>query len=289
MQIAKLRTIYVIGILCTIGLQLQAQNKPAYTIFSGKGKKVTYSKMTKNLETMDMVFFGELHNNAIAHWLELELTKDLYQKRDLVLGAEMYERDNQEALTSFITGEYTYKQLDSAARLWPNNKTDYAPLVNYAKENKLNFVATNIPRRYASMVYKGGFDALDTLPQNEKQWIAPLPIVFDSTLPTYVAILAMMGDHGSMDLVRAQAIKDATMAFSIYSNWKQEQLFLHYNGSYHSNQKEGIVWYLLQKNPELKIGTIAVVSQAQLGKLDEENKHLADYIICVDEDMTNTY
>lgn len=288
-MIRSIYTTLVLGLSFTIALSTQAQSKPAYKIYTSKGKKISYTKMVKKLAPNDMVFFGELHNNAIAHWLELEITKDLISKRDLVLGAEMYERDNQEALNLFLNSTYSYKQLDSAARLWPNNKTDYAPLVNFAKTNSIKFVATNIPRRDASLVYKGGFAALDTLSDLEKTWVAPLPIQFDSTLPTYVAILEMMGDHGSMDLVRAQAIKDATMAYSIYSNWQDNKLFLHYNGSYHSNYKEGIVWYLLQTNPDLKIGNIAVVSQADLSKLSKENKGIADYIICVDEDMTNTY
>ena len=44
-----------------------------------------------------MVLFGELHNNPISHWLQLELTEDLHAARgaDLVLGAEMFEADNQ--------------------------------------------------------------------------------------------------------------------------------------------------------------------------------------------------
>ncbi|MEZ4981018.1 MAG: ChaN family lipoprotein [Saprospiraceae bacterium] len=49
-------------------------------------------------------------------------------------------------------------ELDSTARLWSNYKTDYAPLVDFAKENDLQFVATNIPRRYASLVYMNRFD-----------------------------------------------------------------------------------------------------------------------------------
>jgi uncharacterized iron-regulated protein len=43
------------------------------------------------------------------------------------------------------------KQLDSTARLWKNYKTDYKPLVDFAKENYFDFIATNMPRRYASV------------------------------------------------------------------------------------------------------------------------------------------
>ena len=42
------------------------------------------------------------------------------------------------------------------AKLWPNYNTDYAPILEFAKKNELDFIATNIPRRYASMVARNG-------------------------------------------------------------------------------------------------------------------------------------
>ena len=263
--------------------------KLAYVIYDSKGKKVSYEKMLQAMENQDIVLFGELHNNPIAHWLQLELTIDLNKKRDLILGAEMLEADNQETLDLYLQDSINQKGLDTLARLWPNYKTDYAPLVDYAKEMGIPFVATNIPRRFASMVYKKGFEALDSLTALQKSWVATLPLAFDSTLPTYVNILKMMGEHGSPKLVKAQASKDATMAHFIYKNFVPGSLFLHYNGAYHSNHYEGILWYLKLLNNSLKYSTITTVSQKNVGKLLKENKGLADFIICVDEDMTSTH
>ena len=48
-------------------------DKPAYRIFNAKGKKATYKELLKNAANSQVVFFGELHNNPICHWLELEL------------------------------------------------------------------------------------------------------------------------------------------------------------------------------------------------------------------------
>lgn len=267
---------------------VSAQKAP-YIIYNAKGKKVSYEKMLKNLEQKDMVLFGELHNNPIAHWLQYELTADLYTKRPLILGAEMVEADNQDELDAYLAGAIDYKALDSTARLWNNHKTDYAPLVDFAKDKKLVFVASNVPRRYASMVYKAGFEALDTLSAQEKAWIAPLPIAFDPELPGYQNILKMMGDHGSPTLVMAQAIKDATMAYFILKNYKEGSLLLHYNGAYHSNNYEGILWYLKKDRPDLQYGTISTVMQDDVHHLENENKGIADFIICVDGNMTTTY
>ncbi len=266
-----------------------AQHKPAYILYNASGKKVRYDKMIKQLTEKDIVMIGEYHNNPISHWMELEITKDCKQTRNLVLGAEMFEQDNQAALDLYLQGKLSAKGLDSVARLWPNYKTDYAPLVNFAKENNLVFAATNIPRRYASMVSKGGFKVLDTLSAKEKTWIAPLPIAYDSTLPGYKNMMTMMAGHGSSNMPKAQASKDATMAFFILKYFIPGSLFIHYNGSYHSENHDGIVWYLKQARPDLKIATITTVSQKDIKHLLPENKNKADYIICIEEDMTSTY
>ena len=266
-----------------------SQKKVSHIIYNTNGKKVSYKKMLKIIAEKDIVFFGELHNNAISHWLQYEVTADLNTTNKLILGAEMFEADNQNQLNDYLKGNIDSKGLDSLARLWPNYKTDYKPLVNFAKENELQFIATNIPRRYANMVYKNGFEALDTLSTKEKEWIAPLPMPFDSELPTYKSILKLMGDHGTPELVMAQATKDATMAHFISKNYRSNHTFIHYNGSYHSDYYEGILWYLKKEKADLNYATITTVSQENIHKLLEEHKDKADFIICVDDNMTNTY
>jgi uncharacterized iron-regulated protein len=284
-----MKKILILLFLEAIVLNMYAQNKPAYILYNAKGKKVKYEKMIQALTKQDIVLIGEFHNNAISHWMELEITKDCKGERNLILGAEMFEQDNQAALDLYLSGKLSAKGLDSNARLWKNYPTDYAPLVNFAKSNNIPFAATNIPRRYASMVNKGGFEALDTLSNKEKTWIAPLPMAYDAELPGYKNMMTMMAGHANANMPKAQASKDATMAHFILQYFKPGSLFIHYNGSYHSDNHDGIVWHLLKSNPALKIATVTTVSQKNVHKLLEEHKKKADFIICVDEDMTNTY
>lgn len=280
-------TIFILALLLASHSALG--QKKAYVIYNSNGKKVSYEKMLRSLAKSDVILFGELHNNPIAHWLQYEVTSDLHKDNKLILGAEMIEADNQEILDDYLKEQISKNEMDSLARLWPNYKTDYAPLVDFAKEKQLPFIATNIPRRYANLVYKKGFEALDSLSSEEKGWMAPLPIPYDSELKTYRDILAMMGDHGTPELVKAQAMKDASMAHFILKNYKEGQMFIHYNGAYHSDFYEGILWYLKNQRKDLKYATISTVSQAQVNDLEETNKKKADYIICVDSNMTTTY
>ena len=272
-----------------IGFGVAAQEKKAYQLFDKNGKKVNYSKLLKAAEKAQIVLFGEYHNNPISHWLQLELTKDIAEKKAVILGAEMIEADNQKQLDQYLKDEINQKQLDSTARLWPNYKTDYKPLVDFAKENKRPFIATNIPRRYASIVFKKGFEGLENLTLEEKSWIAPLPILYDATLPGYVNMMKMMGDHTSPNMPKAQAIKDATMAYFILKNREENAIFIHYNGTYHSDNFEGIYWYLKKTAPNLEVLTIATIEQKEINKINTEEYNKADYILVIDEDVTKTH
>jgi uncharacterized iron-regulated protein len=275
--------------LVVLGTTVQAQDKQGYQLYTKAGKKTTYDKLLKTSANADVLFFGEQHDNSLVHWLQLELTKDLAEKKPLVLGAEMIEADNQKQLDQYLAGQINQKAFDTLARLWPNHKTDYKPLVDFAKEKQFPFIATNVPRRYASLVYKQGFEALDKLTADEKAFIAPLPIAYDPELPGYKDMIAMAGGHGGDNLPKAQAIKDATMGYFIAQNLKPGTLFIHYNGSYHSDGFEGINWYLKKDKPGVKIVTIASVTQKDIDTLNTEVLNKADFILVVDEDVTKTY
>jgi uncharacterized iron-regulated protein len=277
-------------IFSTLHFSAHAQEKPAYQLFSSKGKKAQYAQMVKAMQGADVVLFGEYHDNPIVHWLQLESTQDVFKVRPaMVLGAEMFEADVQTVVDRYVFDSMPEKEFNKTARPWPNHKTDYKPLLDFAREKRIPFIATNIPRKFASAVFRGGFEALDTLTALQKSWVATLPPLYDSTLPCYADIGKAVGMHGGPNLPKAQAIKDATMAHFIVKNYQPGKIFLHYNGAYHSNHYQSIYWYLKQLNPSLKIVTISTAMQSQLKNLDTENKGLADFIILTPESMTRTH
>ena len=269
-------------------------DKPAYRIYNSKGKEIRYAKMLKELSDSDIILFGEYHDNPISHWLQRELTADLYELRkdSLVLGAEMFEADNQLLLDEYLGGIIPEAKFKDQARLWNNYKTDYKPLLTFAVENKLAFIATNVPRRYANLVHREGFEALRNLSSEALEYLAPLPIKYDPELPGYKKMLNMRHMGSGMNITnlpKAQAIKDATMGHFILRNWSEGKVFLHFNGSGHSDNYEGIVWYLQQEQPELDIMTITTVMQDDPGELLEESAGRADFTIVVPRTMTRTY
>jgi uncharacterized iron-regulated protein len=269
-----------------------AQADPApYALFDSKGKRTKYKKLAKAAKSADVILFGESHNSAIAHWLQNVLAQELRAAGPLSVGMEMFESDQQEALDRYLAGEIKSEQLDSVGEgLWNNFKTDYQPLVDWAGKNDVPVIATNVPRKYARLVFKDGFTGLESLSAEERKLLPTLPVPYDASLPGYVRMLEMMpGGHGGETFPMAQAIKDATMAHFIVARKQAGRAFLHLNGSYHSDDYEGIGWYLKQYAPELKVLTISTVEQEGVSVLETEYLEKADFIISVPQLMTKTY
>lgn len=284
----------LIAVIMLLSFSLTHAQKEAYLLYNAKGKKVRYERMLNKCKRADVVLFGELHNDPIAHWMQYELTKDLHHQigNKLILGAEMFEADGQLILDEYFAGLITTKKFEEEMRLWENYQTDYKPLLEFAKENKLEFIATNIPRRYANMVYKLGLDSLDALTDEAKRFMMPLPLEYDTTLNAYSALAGgspAMGGHGNANLRDAQVVKDATMAWFILKHLDKGETFLHFNGAYHSDHYESISYFLKKMAPGINIVTISTVNQEYISFLETSHVGKADYILAVPASMTRTY
>ncbi|WP_241738910.1 ChaN family lipoprotein [Pontibacter beigongshangensis] len=274
----------------------QSNDKPAYRLFTKAGQEVSYGKMLSRLQEAQVVLFGEQHNDPIAHWLQLEVAKDLNKAHQgrFAIGAEMFEADVQLVLNEYLAGQVPETNFEQEARPWPNYKTDYKPVVRFAKDNKVPVVATNVPRRYAAMVSGGGLAALEGVSEAAKAYMAPLPVSVEMNLSGYKNMLSMFGSgpHGhakAENVVQAQALKDATMAHFILRQVQAGHRLLHLNGAYHSDNFEGIGWYLQQAQPNTSVLTITTVLQDNLDKLQAEHKQKADFILVVPASMTRTF
>jgi len=217
-----------------------------YKILDNNGKEVDISVIIDLAQERPLIFFGELHDQDFAHLAELDLLKGLYStyQQRVILGMEMFEADVQPIVDEYFSGRINQKSFETESRVWANYKEDYKPLLEFAKEQKLNFVASNVPRRYANSVYHHGLAILDSLSTYAKQFIPELPIKIDTSIQIYKEMLDMVPDHSNSNMVYSQGLKDATMAHFILKARTNGQIFLHINGAYHSKNKQGILSFL---------------------------------------------
>ncbi len=279
-------------ILLIVASNSYAQEASGFKIFNSKGKEVSFNTMMKDLSSREVILFGEHHDNPISHYLQLQALLYLHQigKKNTAVGMEMLERHHVKYLQKYLTDK-NFKALKDSTDMWVNFKTDYKPVVDSANSFGMSVFAANITRKYATMVFKKGLESLDTLSDEVKQQMCPLPFPFDSTLTQYQELITMgKAMHASgINFAYAQAIKDATMAYWIVNYLAQSKNVFFLNGSFHSDYYQGIYWYIMKYRPITTIGTITTVEQSQVKKLEKDHLGKADYFIVVDQTMTKTH
>lgn len=291
----KTTVLTTMAIVCTCAFSAHAIE--AFRLFDNSGRQVAFEEMIDSLGKAEVVFIGENHNCPISHWMELEITKALHEKHgnSLMLGEEMMEADNQLILDEYLSGKISYDRFETEARLWPNYSTDYYPVVYYAKDNGIPFVATNVPRRYANAVSNSGLGALDSFSQEALSYMAPLPIPFEYNTDDADAKFGMMQlisrrtPEEMRNLAEAQALKDATMGWMIAKSMKPGTRFVHINGTMHSNSGDGIIPYLLKYRPSTQVATVTSIREDEIDSIDPDYLGLADFYIVVPTDFPMSY
>src|SRR5690625_119641 len=199
------------------------------------------------LAEAEVVYFGELHNDSVTHEVQRALLEALGERSEsVILSLEMFERDVQPLLDSYLAGEISEAEFLAGSRPWSNYPTDYRPLVELARERGWPVLAANVPRPLAAEVARGGLDTLRALDPAERALVAEEIICPRDGY--YERFVEVMGEHPGMDdamvtrFYEAQCIKDETMAESIVATLSAHPgtLIVHMNGAFHSDFGQGV-------------------------------------------------
>ncbi len=294
----------ILMLICILYHFSYAQNniEKHFRILNTKTKQLTtIDQVAADCKNADILFFGEEHNDSAGHYLETEIFKALHKLygNNIALSMEMFETDCQLVLNEYLAGHISEDRFIKEARAW-NNYKDYRPAVEYAKQNKLDVVAANPPRRYVNMVSRKGMKSLDSLPKLSKKYLPPLP--YDTLGGRYrEKFMGFMsgGSPGTSNprIFYSQNLWDAGMAWSIYSYWKKnkKKKIFHLVGRFHSDEKLGTLAQLQNRNSKLRILNISCFSDASFETLDplaidwEKFSHLGDYVIITDPNLKKTF
>lgn len=263
-----------------------------FKIYDTKSKsECSIDSIISHASENDVIFFGEEHNDSIAHFVQDTLYKALVSKyKEVTLSMEMFERDCQLVVDEYLGGYITEQQLVKEGRAWKNYK-DYRKTVNTARQNHQKIVASNAPRRYVNSVSRSGIASLSKFPQQSSRYFAPLPI--DTTNAAYAKkFKTIMNGHGNSNSYYAQTLWDATMAHSIYNSWKEDKdtKILHLNGRFHSDERLGTVTQLQRLSKKMKILTISCFAATDFNAPDwSKYEHLADVIIVTDSTIPKSF
>lgn len=257
---------------------------PRERVWSARASSwISLSELMDDLARADVVFVGENHEQPEAHRLELLLLQGLHQQRPtLAAGFEMLERDVQPVVDAYVSGAIDLEQLKAGTRPWKRYESDYHPLVEYARTHSLPVVATNVPRTLAQQVAKGGLAALASTPLHVQRLYArrvsaPIDAYYERfTASPHAAPDAMLRYY------EAQCLKDDTMAESVadFLEARAPELFVHFNGAFHSDFGLGAAQRLRERRPGAKVLTVTLMPVKDVQAADAaEHKGRAEYLI----------
>ncbi|WP_158795759.1 ChaN family lipoprotein [Pedobacter sp. L105] len=262
--------------------------KTNYSIYETKtGKTITVEELVKNIKNVDVLVFGEEHNDSTGHQLEAQIYEKMLQDYPgTALSMEMFCTDVQPVINEYLLDLISEKNFIKETRAW-NNYTDYQTLIELAKTNKTDIVGANAATRYSNAVSMSGLQKLAEFPAASRAFLPPLPI--DTATGRYhEKFIETLGGHdmGSMKIYQTQNLWDATMGWSIakYAKLYPKKKILHLNGRFHSDEHIGVITQIKKYAPKLTVANISCFSAATMDDQDKKKyAELGDYVI-----ITNT-
>jgi uncharacterized iron-regulated protein len=175
--------------------------------------EVTPEELIADLQTVQVIFIGELHDRLGHHQAQLSIIRALAESGSpLAIGLEMFRKDSQKALDRWISGNYPIgsflKVYQDNWSMWPK----YKMIFEYARREKVPMLGLNIPRAISSRVARNGFAAL---PEQERQALGNVQCVVTPEYGNFIR--QAMGDYGGhgqqfLFFCEAQLLWDTMMA-----------------------------------------------------------------------------
>lgn len=249
----------------------------AWRIYTAGGQPVTGEALAALINDYDVLVFGEYHDDAALHALELELLKNAFaQQPQLAVSLEMFERDVQGYLDEYLSGRLSEQEFLASSRPWKNYQEAYRPLVEFAGANSLPVIAANIPRTLAAQYAQTG--SLAGIPAAAGRYLPQVHLApAGEYRQRFMAYMTEAATRARMPVApdklekyyKAQCLKDDTMAESIVNFLQLHPDFkiIHYQGDFHSRERLGVVEKLQLLKPALKVAVITPVYLENLAEL----------------------
>jgi len=276
---------------------------PSYVphrVYNTKRKRfVDFEAMLADVMYSDMLFLGEQHDDPGTHRLQLAALEGLARRRsNVLLSLEMFERDVQGLLDSYLAGATSEADFLAGSRPWPAYRTDYRPMVEFARAWKWPVIASNVPRRHASLVARVGMAGLDSLASVERGYVArDMNCPLDEYYTRFAATMGDMRAHSPPGTTMteeqadamlkrtyyAQCVKDETMGESIAAAMNAappRPLVVHMNGAFHSNYRLGTVPRAADRMKGKRVSVVTFVPVANLDTANaKEMRKIGDYVV----------
>lgn len=242
-------------------------------------KLATLEDILPLLADKRVVFVGETHDRYEHHLTQLETISRLHMAHPrLAIGVEFFQQPYQRHLDDYIAGALNEREMLAATeyyKRWRHDYRLYAPILRFARDNKLPVVALNVPSELFDKVRQQGMDGLDAVDRTR------LPAEIDRSDAGYEARLREIferhphtGGRGFDGFLDGQLLWDEGMAerAARYLTDHPDYRLVVLAGSGHLAYGDGIPQRLNRRVPV----TSAIVLNGWEGEVTPE---VADYLL----------
>lgn len=226
-------------------------------------------------QTADYVLLGEVHDNADAHSLRLDLIKALQQQHPVALAMEQFNLENsaalQQAWQQLKTGPATPEAAQALAKA---GKFDfkgwhwefYAPVVELSLERGLPLAAANLSRRSAAEVME---DKNRGAPQD-----APWSATQEARMEDRIRVGHCNQVEGELlqQLARAQRARDYEMAKAMVELRRQTgRVVVLLAGNGHAENQLGVPFWLHFLDPKAQTFSVGILEKDPEASAEDEH------------------
>jgi uncharacterized iron-regulated protein len=223
-----------------------------------KGKRLGFKAFIDKIAPQDLIFVGEIHNNAEHHIIQFQVLQALMEISGTVdLAMEFFRTPKQSILDSYMSGKITESEfLESVdwGRSWGYPFHLYRPLLTLARERGSRVLAINVPQELVRKVAKVGLTGLSV---SER---AKLPRKIDLTVRAhrkYVREAYLMHEREGIPnfqfFYEAQCVYEEVMARNIATYFKKagrkHRKLIVFTGNGHIVYRFGIPNRVLERVP----------------------------------------
>ncbi len=163
-------------------------------------------KIIEQLQTANVVYLGETHDSESDHQQQLAIIQALFKhKSRLAIGMEMFQRPAQPIIDRYLASKITAAELRQQTEFdqrWGYQWELYAPILEFAKANRLSIIALNTPTEITRKVAKQG---LESLTQAELEYIPPIAEIDRTNAKYQQMILESYQQHAGIVSINSKS------------------------------------------------------------------------------------
>ncbi len=232
MNIRRIATlVWGLIIIVSSNIVMMPTSAAPATTESEIGFTLPQQQIVTQLQTANVVYLGETHDREWDHQQQLTIIQALFKHNSkLAIGMEMFQRPAQPILDRYLAGNITAAELRQQSEFdkrWGFKWEYYAPILEFAKAQRLPLIALNTPTEITRKASKQG---LESLTKAELQYIPPIAEIDRTNIEYRGMISASYQQHAGIVSIAsrsfdrfytAQLLWDETMAERVANFAKQ--------------------------------------------------------------------